>query len=82
VYFCPGYGGFRVLTGAVLTHGFCQVGPLLITLAWLTGAAVAASVAFRRCMRTARLTDRPHRPRPPVPALAASVAGRGRTWAE
>src|SRR5262249_30895960 len=49
----PGYGGFRVLTSAVLTHGFSQAGPLLIALAWLAGATAAAGLLFRYNMRTA-----------------------------
>jgi hypothetical protein len=49
----PGYGGFRLLTNAILTHGPIQGGPLLLALAWLTGAAVAASLLFRHNMRTA-----------------------------
>jgi hypothetical protein len=53
-HFLPGYGGFRVLTNAILTHGFSQAGALLIALAWLAGATVAASVVFRHNMRTAR----------------------------
>jgi len=48
----PGYGGFRLLTNAILTHGPIQGGPLLVALAWLTGAAVAATVLFRHNMRT------------------------------
>ncbi len=54
-HFLPGYGGFRVLTDALLTPGFTQGGALLIALAWLAGAAVAAGLLFRRNMRTARL---------------------------
>jgi hypothetical protein len=33
-HFLPGYGGFRVLTNAILTHTF-QAGPLLTALVWL-----------------------------------------------
>jgi hypothetical protein len=55
----PGYGGFRILTSAVLTHGFSQEGPLLIALAWLAGATLAAGLLFRRNMRTARATAGP-----------------------
>lgn len=51
----PGYGGFRMLTSAILTPGFTQTGPLLIALAWLAGTAVTAALLFRRNMRTARL---------------------------
>jgi hypothetical protein len=50
----PGYGGFRLLTNAILTHGPTQAGPLLIALAWLVGTVVAASLLFRRNMQTAR----------------------------
>ena len=53
-HFLPGYGGFRMLTNAVLTHGFAQAGPLLTALAWLAGAAVAAALLFGHNMRTAR----------------------------
>jgi hypothetical protein len=49
----PGYGGFQLLTNAILTHSPIQGGPLLIALAWLTGVAVAASLLFRQNMRTA-----------------------------
>jgi hypothetical protein len=49
----PGYGGFRILTNSILTHGLPQAGPLLVALAWLAGAAVAAGLLFRRNMRTA-----------------------------
>ena len=52
-HFLPGYGGFRMLTNAVLSHGFTQAGPLLTALAWLTGTAVAAALLFGRNMRTA-----------------------------
>jgi len=52
----PGYGGFRLLTNAILTHGPIQGGPLLIALAWLTGAAGAATLLFRHNMRTAGRT--------------------------
>jgi hypothetical protein len=55
----PGYGGFRVLTSAILTHGFSQAGPLLIALAWLAGATAAAGLLFRHNMRTASATGRP-----------------------
>src|SRR5262249_29723276 len=49
----PSYGGFRLLTNAILTHGPIQGGPLLIALTWLTGAAAAATLLFRHNMRTA-----------------------------
>ena len=70
-HFLPGYGGFRVLTDAVLTHSFDQAGPLLIALAWLGGAAVAASVVFRHNMRTARGPGR-RGPWPDAQAVLAS----------
>ena len=65
----PGYGGSRVLTSAVLTHGFSQIGPMLTALAWLAGATVAAALLFRHSMHTAR-GARPHAPGrgPPPPA--------------
>lgn len=66
----PGYGGFRVLTSAILTRGFSQAGPLLIGLAWLAGAAVAASLLFRHNMRTACASGRPV----PWPALSLMEA--------
>ncbi len=49
----PGYGGFRVLTNSVLTHGLGSPWPLLAALAWLAGLTVAAGVAFRHSMGTA-----------------------------
>jgi hypothetical protein len=58
-HFLPGYGGFRILTSAILTRGFSRGGPLLIGLAWLAAAAVAASLLFRHNMRTARAAGRP-----------------------
>jgi hypothetical protein len=54
----PGYGGFRMLTNAVLIDGLAQVGPLLAALAWLAGAGVAAGLLFRHNMRTARSPGR------------------------
>jgi hypothetical protein len=55
-HFLPGYGGFRVLTSAILTPSFNQTGPLLIALAWLAAATAAATVVFRRNLRTAGRT--------------------------
>lgn len=49
----PGYGGFRILTNAVLTNGAPGVGPLLTALAWLAATTVVAAVLFHRNMRTA-----------------------------
>ena len=72
-HFLPGYGGFRVLTDAVLTGSFDQTGPLLIALAWLAGITAAATVVFRRGMRTVRNTGHPRR-RPTSRDLAASKA--------
>lgn len=48
----PGYGGFRILTSAILTSDTLQSGPLLIALAWLTAATAGAWLLFRRNMRT------------------------------
>lgn len=48
----PGYGGFRMLSDAILTHGGPQAGPLLAALAWLAGTAAVAAVLFGRNMRT------------------------------
>jgi hypothetical protein len=66
-HFLPGYGGFRVLTDAMLTPGFTQGGALLIAPAWLADAAVAAGLLFRHNMRTARRTAFPG------PSCATSV---------
>lgn len=67
----PGYRGLRILTSAILTPGFTQTGPLLIALAWLTGAAVIAALLFCHNTRTAGL-PRPHahpdQPAEPAPA--------------
>ena len=52
-HFLPAYEAFRILTDAILTHGFSRGGPLLIALAWLAGATVAASLVFRHNMRAA-----------------------------
>jgi hypothetical protein len=52
-HYLPGYGGFRVLTNAILTPSFSQAGPLLIALAWLTGATLAAGLLFRHNMAAA-----------------------------
>ena len=49
----PGYGGFRVLTSAVLTHGLPRADPLLTALAWLAGAGLVAGLLFRHNMKTA-----------------------------
>jgi len=60
-HFLPGYGGFRLLSNAILTHSPAQAGPLLTALAWLAAAAVAASLLFRHNMRTAgRASIAPH----------------------
>ena len=61
-HFLPGYGGFRMLSNAVLTHGAIQTGPLLAALAWLAAAAVAAALLFGRNMRTARSPARRAQP--------------------
>jgi ABC-2 family transporter protein len=78
-HFLPGYGGFRVLTSAVLTHGFNQAVPLLIALAWLAGATGAAAVLFHRNMRTAqgasRRGPRARRPRPAPAKGGLSLPG-------
>jgi len=67
-HFLPGYGGFRVLTNAVLTPSFSQTGPLLIALAWLTGATAAAALLFRHNMQTTRNAS-PHDSRRGVATL-------------
>jgi hypothetical protein len=46
----PGYGGFRILSSAVLTSSAPQSGPLLIALTWLVGATMAAGLLFRHNM--------------------------------
>jgi hypothetical protein len=53
-HFLPGYGGYRMLTNAVLSHSALGGGPLVIALAWLVGATVAAALLFHRNMRTSR----------------------------
>jgi hypothetical protein len=50
----PGYGGFRILTNAVLTNGTPQIRLLMIALAWLSATTVAAGALFHRNMRIAR----------------------------
>lgn len=57
-HFLPGYGGFRVLTNAILTRSFSQDGPLLIALAWVAGLTFAAAMVFRHTMATARGSGR------------------------
>lgn len=70
-HYLPGYGGFRVLTNAVLTHGSIQAGPLLAALAWLPGVGVAAALLFRHNMRVARGPGRSGT-QPALVALTAS----------
>jgi hypothetical protein len=61
----PGYGGFRILTSAILTGSFSQARPLLIALTWLAAAtAAAAAVVFRRNLRTAGRVTAGRRPQP------------------
>src|SRR5262249_47118403 len=55
----PGYGGFRVLTSAVLTHRFSPARPPLIARVLVAGAGAAAGLLFRYNMRTAPATGRP-----------------------
>jgi hypothetical protein len=52
-HFLPGYGGFKVLTSAILTDSFSQTGPPLIALAWLAAVTAAAIVVLRRNLRIA-----------------------------
>jgi hypothetical protein len=66
-HFLPGYGGFRVLTSAVLTPGFNQAGPLMIALAWLAGATAAAALLFRHNMRIVRRPELTSRTTPSGP---------------
>lgn len=51
-----GYGGSRILTNAILTHGVPQISALLIALAWLAATTVVAGLLFRHNMRTARVS--------------------------
>jgi hypothetical protein len=62
-HFLPGYGGFKMLTNAILTASFSQTGSLLIALAWLATATVAAAVIVGRGLHTAGRTPT----RPPQP---------------
>jgi hypothetical protein len=74
----PGYGGFRVLTDAILTPGSPQTGPLLTALAWLAGTAVAAGLLFRHNMQTGSASA-PHSSYPQGVyggGVADNVAGR------
>jgi ABC-2 family transporter protein len=48
----PGYGAFRVLLDGALSGTFGETRSLLIALAWLAGLLAAATVVFRRTMRT------------------------------
>jgi hypothetical protein len=75
----PGYGGFRVLTSAILTPGFNQTGALLIGLAWLTGAAVIAALLFRRNMRTVGLPGPHAHPGQPTETSSSEETGWNRT---
>ena len=52
----PGYGGFRILTNAVLTPGFPQTDPLLIALARLAAVTAAAGLLFRHNMQVASVS--------------------------
>ena len=52
----PGYGGFRILTNAVLTPGFPQTDPLLIALARLAAVTAAAGLPFRHNMQVASVS--------------------------
>jgi len=70
----PGYGGFRILTNAVLTHGTPHTRPLLIAIAWLAATTIAAGTLFRRNMRIARNSD--HGFTGGADSRAASVAAR------
>jgi hypothetical protein len=62
-YVLPGYGGFKMLTSAILTPSFSQTGPLLIAIAWLAAAAATAAVIVGRGLHTAGRTPT----RPPQP---------------
>ena len=72
-HFLPGYGGFRVLTSAILTPSFSQTGPLLTALAWLAGATVAAALLFRHNMQTTGGAS-PHASGRGVPAVGKRKA--------
>ena len=55
----PGYGGFGILIGAVLTPGFPPTDPLLIALARLAAVTAAAGLLFRHNMLVASVSA-PH----------------------
>jgi hypothetical protein len=78
-HFLPGYGGFRVLTDAILTPSFSQTGPLLTALAWLAAATVAAALLFRHNMHTSRGASPRSRPWRPRPAQAEGGLGKPQT---
>jgi hypothetical protein len=75
----PGYGGFRVLTDAILTPSFSQTGPLLTALAWLAAATVAAALLFRHNMHTSRGASPRSRPWGPRPAQGEGGLGKPQT---
>jgi hypothetical protein len=60
----PGYGGFRLLTSAILTDSFSQAGSLLIALTWLAAATAAATAVFRHNLRIAARVTPGQPPRP------------------
>lgn len=49
----PGYGGSRVLLDAALSHGFSEIGPLLLGLGWLIGLSLAVTLTYRHAIRPA-----------------------------
>jgi hypothetical protein len=54
----PGYGGSRVLLDGALTHGFDEIGPLLIGLAWLSALTIVVALTFRHSTEPAMRQER------------------------
>jgi hypothetical protein len=54
----PRYGPGRVLIDAALTPGFDEPTPLLLSIAWLAGLALAAAALFHRSVAPAANPNR------------------------